>query len=75
MPWFTDVVLEQEVIHVKTSQMCAMLPTHVQQWVHVKIQMEQQNVPVRLVISLSHLQHLNSVFKKALICNFRYFFF
>lgn len=49
MPWFTDVVLEQEVIHVKTSQMCAMLPTHVQQWVHVKIQMEQQNVPVRLV--------------------------
>lgn len=49
MSWFTDVVLVQEVIHVKTYQMCAMLSTHVQQWVHVEIQMEQQDVPVRLV--------------------------
>lgn len=35
--WRVDAVSEQEAIHVKTSQMCAMLLTHVHQWVHVEV--------------------------------------
>lgn len=70
--WFTDAVLVQEVIHVKKYQMCAMLSTHVQ-WVHVEIQMEQQNVLARLVSYMYTCTTCKGCFEKTLICNCFFF--